>query len=175
MKLVEKIVTCSYNASRASDRIQATDSSANATGVNQNQENTGFLAVTLDGDNEATNPTPRVKLAAAGEAIYSALATINTATQRCGVITKGVVPFKADVSRTSADIPQPSLLASDIGVGVAGSANGKVRRAGYSSQAGVNPGDPRTATYAAGTGRGLTVGRDTGILWVDLSFNNNAI
>ena len=151
MKLGQKLVTCSYNPCRATDTIEATDTSANATGVNQNQENTGYLAVTLDGDNQATNPTPRVKLAsAAGEYIYGVVATINAATGRCGVITDGIVPIK----KTG------NSVAGDLGFGILGGANGRVGIAG------------------AGLGRGTIVGRvsDTSpILWVDLDVNANAV
>lgn len=170
MKLVKKIVSCTYDSS-----ITATGTN----GVNNNQEDTGYLAVYVDvgdttnaqtiaaTDNVTTAPVPKVKLATAGEAIYGAVATINTASGRCGVITEGIVPFKAEGSRDGNDM-LVALDSNDIGKGVMGAANGRVTRAG---KTGSSP----SVTYTDGTGRGLTVGRGTNLLWVDLSTNNNTV
>ena len=145
MKLGQQIVNCSYN------------SSVTAAAVRDNQEDDGFLVVTMiesgdappDNDNEETSPVPKVKLAdAVGEYIYGAVATRNEATARCGVITGGIVPLKSTATTTSAM----------IGFGVVSSGTaGEV------------------AVAAAGLGRGTVVGRTAGnILWVDLDVDVNA-
>ena len=79
MKLGQEITTCRY------------DSSITQTRVNDNQEDTGYLAVSVipgdatdaqsiaDTDNDTGLPVPRVKLAdTTADPIYGALATIST-------------------------------------------------------------------------------------------------
>ena len=172
MKIVEQMVTCSYAATH--DDAFTTD----ATAVRLNQENTGFLAVTLDGDNPVTSPTPKVRLVSSEtDAVYGAVATINPQSRTVGVITKGIVPFKADPDLDANAVRLGSLAAVDIDKGVAGSANGKVQRGGVA----IATGPPRTANYttADGKGRGLTISRNSSgsnhVLWVDLSTNVNDI
>lgn len=147
MKLGQEIVSCTYDSGSATDL---------ATAVRANQEDTGYLAVTLDGDNIDTTPVPHVKLvSAAGEYIYGALATINTASERCGVLTTGIVPLKKDGANPGAR----ASATADIGVGIkgGGTTNGKVVAA------------------AAGQGRGTTIGRTGEILWVDLDVDANTV
>ena len=127
--------------------------------VDDNQEDTGFLAVSLDGDNADLNtPEPKVKLAdgTANETVYGALATFNSATNRCGVIVSGIVPMKK--AGTSPTITE----AADIGKGVIpdSTTNGIV------------------GTGGAGLGRGTVVGRvanDNRLIWVDLDVDVNAV
>ena len=170
MKLVEKMITCSYDSARAASLTTGT------TAVSANQEDTGFLAVTLDGDNNDKNdPTPKVKLVASGDEVYGAVATINPNNQTVGVITKGIVPFRADVSYNSPGVTrQTELVASDVGIGVAGSADGRVTRGGVALTGGP---PPTASSYTDGTGRGTSIGRLSSgshhILWVDLSINVN--
>ena len=143
MKLGQQIVNCEY------------DSSVTQARVNANQENTGFLAVTLV-DTETTSPVPEVRLtAAASEAIYGVLATINTASQRCGVITGGIVPVRKNAASVT----------GDIGKGLASVAPG-------SGNADVGKVE---ASSTAGGGRGTIVGRTGELLWVDLDVNVNAV
>ena len=170
MKLVKKIVTCSYDANIAiAERIAATKT--DDTGVNQNQEDTGFLAVTLDGDNSVTHPTPKVKLAGDGDAVYGALATINTQSNTCGVITEGIVPMRAVYSYQANGTRNTALVADDLNEGVVGDGSGKIRRGGQT----LTGSPPTAASYTDGTGRGLTVGKTGEILWVDLSTNANVL
>lgn len=170
MKVVKTIVNCSY------------DSTVTAALVNANQEDTGFLAVyinpAVDNDvgatsNAADPAVPRVSLATNGTEVYGALATLNTATERCGVITKGIVPLKATGERDAATgAPETRGINGDsIGYGVTGSTTaGYVRRA--DAQAGTAPSFTYTDT---GQGSGVIVGRNgSTIAWVDLSTNANA-
>lgn len=170
MKVVKQIVNCSY------------DSTVTSALVNANQEDTGFLAVyinpAVDNDvgaatNAADPAVPRVSLATTGTQVYGALATLNTATERCGVITKGIVPLKATGERdTATGAPETrGINGASIGYGVTGSAtNGYVRRA--DTQAGAAGSYTYTNT---GAGNGLIVGRNgSTIAWVDLSTNANA-
>ena len=169
------MVTCSY------DSAQAASFTSGATAVRSNQENTGFLAVTLDEDNDnKSDPTPKVRLVSSeADAVYGAVATINPQSGTVGVITKGIVPFKADTSYTGTLLArETTLIASDIDKGVSGSANGKVQRGGVA----LTGGPPPTAanyTTADGKGRGLTISRNSSgsnhILWVDLSTNVNDV
>ena len=175
MQLIKKIINCSYDSS-------IEDTNATGTGVSQNQEDTGYLAVSLidptADDNTTSAPVPKVRLATNLQAVYGAIATINTATGRCGVITQGIVPFKAQTSYTGTATRESALSAAEVGKGVMGAPNGKVQRAGVTLT-----GDPPTAanyTSEAGKGRGLTIGKDrqgtsNDILWVDLSNNVNAV
>ena len=149
MKLGQEIVSCTY------------DSAITQTLVNSNQETTGYLAVAIA--NPGTNlntPVPHVILAdntddggspkqyTANPRVYGALATINTGTQRCGVITKGIVPFnKGAISATT-----------DIGFGIlAASTDGTVN------------------VTTAGLGRGQVVARGGNRLFVDLDTDVNAV
>ena len=145
MKVGQEITTCQYDSA-----------TINQTVVNTNQENTGYLAVSVvpggTTDNATGLPVPLVTLSADGNIVYGALATINTATGRCGVITSGIVPFRKS----------GASVAGDLTKGVVGTSN-----------AGQVVGDA-----TAGNGRGTVVGRVSNtspILWVDLDANNNAI
>ena len=144
MKLGQELTTCAY------------DSSITQARVNDNQEDTGFLAVTVI-DSTRTNPTPTVRLtAAASEPIYGVVATFNAASQRCGVITSGIVPVRKNGASE----------ATDIALGIA------------SVAAGSPPNDigKVDVSATAGGGRGTVVGRTTGeILWVDLDVDANAV
>lgn len=138
MKVGLDIVNCSY------------DTTVTQTVVRDNQENTGFLAVAItDGDNDTTAPVPRVRLAdAPAEYIYGALATFNDGTDRCGVITTGIQPFRKNGASAS----------SDIGFGIVAD----------STNAG------QVVVAGAGLGRGTVVARSGNILFVDLDANANA-
>ena len=146
MKLVKTLTNCLHN-------LSITQSV-----VNTNNENTGYLAVSVvpggTTDNDTGLPVPRVKLAdtAAGQ-VYGVAATFNAATQRCGVITKGIVPVKKNAPSVAADIGRGILADSTTAgqVAVAGSAR---------------------------IGSGTVVGRvsDTSpILFVDLGAPNNPV
>lgn len=166
MKVGQEIVSCAY--------VDTGDRAITQALVDDNQENTGYLAVTIavedsfhaaDSDNVTTTPVPKVQLmdrldpanvspgtppATANDSylrVYGALATINTASGRCGVITKGIVPFK----KGAASAP------GDIGTGL------------------IPPVPTNhnwtTGTVNAGTGgdgTGTVIGRSGNILWVDL-------
>lgn len=141
MKVGLDIVNCSY------------DSTVTQTLVRANQENTGFLAVAIvDGsadDNDTTAPVPKVRLADdTAEYIYGAVATFNDGTDRCGVITTGIQPFR----KSSAS------AATDLGFGIVAD----------SSNAG------QVVVAGAGLGRGSVVARSGNILFVDLDANVNA-
>ena len=140
MKVGQHIVNCAYTGMTAAE-VQSN--------VNDNQENTGYLAVTIKvgADNDTAVPVPQVQLAtttSGEERVYGALATFNAASNRVGVITRGVVPFRS--------IPTADVAAS-IGKGVVG---------GHASNGQV------AAGTAGGDGTGVIVGRGTDILWVDL-------
>lgn len=162
MKLGQEMVTCAYISASGSPRAvtQAL--------VNANQENTGYLAVTIaeadthlaaDTDNVTTVPVPKVQLldkidttvSPAVEEdkylrVYGALATFNAATGRCGVITKGIVPFRKGEASAATDIGKGIMAPTDH------------------AQAAGRVGVPS----AAGDGTGTVVGRSGEILWVDL-------
>ena len=153
MKVGQNIVTCTY------------DSTVTQSDVNANQEDTGYLAVSVvlydatdpasiaRTDVTSSSPTPHVGLADNSGAtkngqVYGALATINPASGVCGVITTGVVPFR----KTGASV------AADVGFGIAaGGTNGQV------------------AVVGAGLGRGQVVARGGNRLFVDLDANVNAV
>ena len=150
MKLANDIVSCLYDS---------TD--INQTVVNNNQENTGYLAVSVvpvdtsdmasiaRTDNESAVPVPRVKLAdTATEQIYGVLATINEASERCGVITTGIVPVRKSAVTTGTDISR------GITAGSAGQVN---------------------VPASAGLGTGTIVARTGSILFVDLDVASNAV
>ena len=144
MKIGSQIISCTYDNTTAASAI--TDAVLKA-----NTEANGYAAVTIvpggTTDNVTGTPVPKVKLAvASGELIYGALMTLNTATQRCGVATGGIIPFKRS---GGASVP------ADIGVGIAGDTGGTVVAAG------------------AGQGRGVTVARNGGVVLVDLDVNAN--
>ena len=149
MKLGQEITTCRHNSSITQAR------------VNDNQEDTGYLAVSVipgddtdaqsiaDTDNDTGLPVPRVKLAdTAAEQIYGVLATINTATGRCGVITKGIVPVRKSAA----------TVGGDIAKGILAGSTGQV-----------------TVPGTAGLGTGTIVARTGSILWVDLDVASNAV
>ena len=149
MKLVDNVVSCAYTGMTAAE-IQ--------TNVNNNQEGTGFLAVTIaegdatdqtsiaNTDNVTAFPVPRVRLASANtDVIYGALATVNTNTQRCGVITSGIVPFRKSAASVGGDIAR----------GISGAANGQV------------------TVLGANLGTGTVVARDGNRVFVDLDVANN--
>lgn len=164
MKLGQEIISCAY--------VSTGDRAITEALVNANQENTGYLAVTIaeadahiaaDTDNVTNTPTPKVQLldradpaqVTAGTIddvylrVYGALATINTATGRCGVITKGIVPF----------ISHTGTAASDIGKGI---------MAPDASDHTIPPGHA-VAAAAAGDGTGTVIGRrGSDLWWVDL-------
>ena len=144
MKIGQQITTCAY------------DSTVTQAVVNDNQETTGYLAVSLVGDNAQTSPVPLVKLsdAAAGQ-VYGALATINIRTQRCGVITSGIVPFKKSAVTAAGDIAKGIVPITTT----------------------TNRGEVSVAA-TDGNGRGTVVNRggDTSVvLWVDLDVDTNAV
>ena len=148
MKLGQQIVTCEVSDSVA-------DATITQAIVNANQENTGYLAVTLV-DNETTSPVPSVRLTnAASEAIYGVVATFNGASQRCGVITGGVVPVRKMGAGATVDIGKGMLTVA------AGGSNENIGK--VEGQA------------TAGAGRGTIVGYTGEVLWVDLDVNVNAV
>ena len=140
MKIGQKIVTCRY------------DSSVTQAKVNANQENTGYFAVSLVGDNNFNHPVPEVKLSSnVADQIYGAVATFDSANQRCGVITTGIVPIKKDGNSAAGDLTRGIVPTTT---------EGKVALA-----------------TTAGNGRGTVVNRvdSSEILWVDLDVDNNAV
>ena len=144
MKIGQQITTCRF------------DGTVTQEVVNNNQETTGYLAVSLVGDNPQTSPLPYVKLsdAAAGQ-VYGALATFNEATQRCGVITSGIVPIKKNGNSVAADITKGIVPITTT----------------------TNRGEVAVAS-TDGNGRGTVVNRggdSSVVLWVDLDVDTNAV
>ena len=138
MKIGSQIITCSYDST-------ITDAVARA-----NTETTGYAAVSLVlADNESTAPVPQVKLAAtATESVYGALITVNTATQRCGVATGGIIPIRKNAG----------YALGDIGMGVKPTTTaGQVEASSVSD------------------GRGTVVAGSGNILFVDLDVNASGV
>ena len=140
------MISCAYDTTITSAILSAIN------------ENDGYVAVaSVVGDtgpplidNETGYPVPLVKLAVdpANDQIYGALASYNSATNRVGVIRTGIVPFKRD-GGTSAF--------GDIGLGVDAAAAGNV------------------APAAVKEGRGTTVARSGGVVFVDLDVDPNPL
>ena len=94
MKVLGSVANCAYDGSVTKALVDA------------NQENTGFLAAILR-DSNVNEPRPNVGLtgvAATDLAVYGAVMTINTGSERCGVATSGIVPFVKDGAAASGDI-----------------------------------------------------------------------
>ena len=168
MRVGQEITSCAY--------VSSGPRSITAAKVNANQEDTGYLAVTVaeydtfqttDTDNETNVPVPKVQLldrldpANTGGLtptandnylrVYGAVVSINEATGRCGVITTGIVPFRSYDGGGS----------GSIGTGVTAPRTGD-----HASPVGY------TTSGSSGDGRGTVIGyhTDSGIarLWVDL-------
>ena len=144
MQFLDNIITCKYETS--------TFTAANIETIQNSNDTNGYLAVSnaVDGtvDNVTGAPEPNVTLAADGGVVYGAVVTVNTATQRCGVLRSGIVPFRGAANSGVGDLgSQP--------IGIKGSGgNGTVAASGATTE-----------------GTGLLVGRvgDTSpVLWVDL-------
>ena len=143
MKIINKVVSCLYD-----DTIYDGSSDPIVNSLRGNDENSGYLAVTLSTtDNNTGRPEPRVTLAdAQGEQIYGALVTLSPGSQRCGIVTSGIVPFRRN----------SGSAAGDIGNGIWGD----------STVAGqVVPSNAPTK------GRGIIVARDTNRVFVDLDMS----
>ena len=128
---------------------------ANITAIQNSNSTNGYLAVSLV-NNETDEPTPKVTIPQRGSAVYGVVTAVNTATERCTVVTKGIVPTRGHIPGTAA------LL----GFGVITYDDGQTRF--------VNRG---TSPPLAVVGRGTIVGYQSGsnIHWIDLSINANAL
>ena len=145
MKVGLPIINCKYTAANAASFTDATG------GVAANQEDTGYLAVSLDGDNTTTGFVPQVKLADTDtESVYGVAATINPRSRTVGVIVGGIVPVRYQTAPVTGDIGQ--------GIRPDGGTAGRAK-----------------SGSAAGNGRGTVVGRTGNIAFVDLDVNTNGV
>ena len=142
MQFLDKIITCKYDDSFTDTIVDA---------IQNTSDKTGYLGVQAVQDSIADNatgaPEPLVGVPSGDAILYGAVVTVNTATQRCGVLTSGIVPFNKGSNTANTDLDnQP--------VGVKCTANGNVA--------------PSAATLQ---GTGLLIGRggdSSSVLWVDL-------
>lgn len=138
MKIGSQIITCAYDAT-----IYDASVSPVVNPIRTFTEEGGYAAVALTAADSTGAPVPSVKLAATGEKIYGALISVNTATQRCGVATGGVIPFRKNAVTDSTDLSAvnrgviPSSTAGQVIIGAAdGAGRGTVvARGGDSSTA----------------------------------------
>ncbi len=103
-------------------------------------------------------PLVRVALEGAGTNIYGALETINTKTQRCGVLTSGVVVFRKTAATGAAD-------------GVTGDIGKSVEKAPANTNSGEMGFNNGTVAVSAttGVGKGIILSYVGPYLLVDLS------
>lgn len=146
MEVREVIINCGYDTTTFT-RAPATNPTIPEIRKGNNRDGYLVASVSASVANSTSTPVPKVKLTAAGEQIYGAIATVNTSSETTGIITGGIVPLKVVSGTTPA--------AANIGFGVIGAAGGFVDAA------------------AAGAGRGTIVGYTGQIFWVDLDVNAN--
>ena len=146
MQFTQNIINCKYDG---------TFTPANIALVQDSNDTTGYRAVSIASSAAADNTggvEPLVGLTADGGTVYGAVVTINTATQRCGVLRSGVVPFNKGAATVAADLDAaPAGIKGVGGAGIVGS----------------------TGTTKEGTGTIIARGGDTSnVLFVDLDVSS---